>query len=148
MPRQLLIVDDDESIRQLLELNFTERGIECVSAANGAEALAILRRGQIHLMITDLDMPGMDGVTLMRTAREKGLYVRSIVLSGYATVGNLTACLQEGALELLPKPLKSIDLLNRAVDRAFEQIQGWVDQMNAIVRLRSPTNPTTQPSLQ
>lgn len=146
MSRQLLIVDDDDAIRQVLEMNFTSRGITCTLAQNGMEALAILRRGHIHLMVTDLDMPEMDGLTLMRSAREKGLCTRSIVLSGYATIGNLTACLQEGALEILPKPLPGFEPLNRAVDRAFEQMQGWSEQMNAIMRLRAPlgiANPST-----
>lgn len=146
MSRHLLIVDDDDAIRQVLEMNFTGRGITCALAQNGIEALAVLRRGQIHLMVTDLDMPEMDGLTLIRTAREKGLCARSIVLTGYATIGNLTACLQEGALEILPKPLPSFEPLNRAVDRAFEQMQGWSEQMNAIMRLRAPlgiANPST-----
>lgn len=148
MTRQLLLVDDDEGILSVLEMNFSARDITCTLARNGNEALAVLRRGQIHLMVTDLDMPEMDGLTLMRTAREKGLCTRSIVLSGYATIGNLTACLQEGALEILPKPLPSFDLLNRAVDRAFEQVQGWADQMNSIVRLKTPLGVSTQANRQ
>lgn len=136
MPRQLLIVDDDEALRQMLIMHFTDRGFDCVVASNGAEALAILGNGQTPVMITDLNMPGMNGVALLRAVREKGLCTRSIVLSGYATIGNLTACLQEGAMVLLPKPLPSMEPLNRAVEQAFEQVQSWIDQMTAIVRLR------------
>jgi DNA-binding NtrC family response regulator len=70
-------------------------------------------------MVTDLDMPEMKGLTLMRPMRERGLCIRSIVLCRFATIGNLTACLQEGALVILPKPLPSFDLFNRAVDRTL-----------------------------
>lgn len=145
MPRQLLIVDDDEALRQMLVMHFTDRGFDCSMARNGVEALAILGDGQTPVMITDLHMPEMDGVALLRAVREKGLCTRSIVLSGYATIGNLTACLQEGAMVLLPKPLPSMEPLNRAVDQAFEQVQSWIDQMTAIVRLRG-TSSTAAPS--
>ncbi|HEX3132364.1 MAG TPA: response regulator [Planctomycetota bacterium] len=138
MTRQMLIVDDDDAIRQMLETHFTDRGFTCTIARDGIEALEILRRGQTQVLITDLDMPRMGGVALLRAVREKGLYTRSIVLTGYATVGNLTACLQEGAMALLPKPLPSLEQLDQTVDQAFDQMQRWIDQMTAIVRLRTP----------
>lgn len=146
MARQLLIVDDDETIRRMLVSHFTERGFDCCVAADGLDALGILGKGQTPVMITDLDMPRMNGVALLRAVRERGLCTRSIVLTGYATLGNLTACLQEGAMVLLPKPLPSLEPLNRAVEQAFEQVQGWIDQMTAIVRLRSGSAGGTLPS--
>jgi DNA-binding NtrC family response regulator len=138
MTRQLLIVDDDEAIRQMLESNFSHRGFTCSLAHDGAEALAILGRGQIQVLITDLDMPGVGGIALLRAVRKQGLFTRCVVMTGYATVGNLTACLREGAVSLVPKPL-ALAPLNLAVDEAFDQMQRWIDQMTAIVRLRPPT---------
>ncbi len=139
MSRQMLIVDDDEALRQMLEAHFTNRGYLCSVAGDGVEALAIARRGQMQVLVTDLDMPRMGGIELLREVRQRGLCTRSIVLTGYATIGNLTACLQEGAMALLPKPMESLEPLNRAVDQAFEQMQCWIDQMTAIVRLRTPS---------
>lgn len=146
MTRQLLIVDDDESIRRMLASHFTDRGFDCSVAQDGIEALGILGDGQTQVMITDLDMPRMNGVALLRAVREKGLCTRSIELTGYATIGNLTACLQEGAMVLLPKPLPSFEPLDHAVDQAFEQVQGWVDQISAILRLRTGSAGGTPPS--
>lgn len=140
MPRHLLIVDDDEALRVMLETHFGDQGIVCTGAQDGAEALTILRRCQIQVMLTDLDMPGMDGISLLRAVRENGLYTRAIVLTGYATVGNLTACLREGALALMPKPLPSFAELDRAVDLAFEQVEGWMDQLTRIVSLRGASS--------
>lgn len=119
----------------MLSIHFTDRGFTCSVAHDGVEALSLLKGGQIQVMITDLDMPRMNGVALLSAVREKGMCLRSIVLSGYATVGNLTACLQEGAMVLLPKPLPNLDALNRAVNQGFEQVQGWIDQMTTIVHL-------------
>jgi CheY-like chemotaxis protein len=136
MPRQMLIVEDDEALRMMLETHFGDMGISCTGAQDGIEALTILRRCQIQVMITDLDMPRMDGISLLRAVRENGLYTRSIVLTGYATLGNLTGCLREGAMALMPKPLGNFIALNRAVELAFEQVEGWMDQLTRIVNLR------------
>lgn len=136
MPRHLLIVEDDDALRGMLETHFADLDMVCTTAADGEEALTILRRCQIQVMVTDLDMPRMDGISLLRAVRENGLYTRSIVLTGYATLGNLTACLREGALALMPKPLGNFVALDRAVELAFEQVEGWVDQLSNIVNLR------------
>lgn len=143
MTRQMLIVDDDDALRHMLVTHFTGRGYTCAVAQDGVEALEILSRGQIQVLVTDLDMPRLGGIALLRAVREKGLYTRSIVLTGFASVGNLTACLQEGAMALMPKPLPSLEHLNHVVDQAFDQMQRWIDQMTAIVRLRSPADSPT-----
>jgi CheY-like chemotaxis protein len=137
MDRQLLIVDDDEALRTMLEAHFTSRGFTCQVAADGVEALAVLRGGQVQVMVTDLDMPRMNGLSLLRAVREQGLLTRCVVVTGYASVGNLTACLQEGATALLAKPFARLEILDQAVDQACEQMQRWRDQMTAIVRLRA-----------
>lgn len=140
MPRHLLIVEDDEALRVMLETHFTDLGYVCTGAQDGVEALAILRRCQIQVMVTDLDMPHMAGIELLRAVRENGLYTRGIVLTGYATLGNLTACLREGALALMPKPLPGFDALDRAVELAFEQVEGWMEQLAQIVNLRGSSS--------
>ena len=143
MKRQILIVDDDATIRALLETHFTARGFTCQVASEGNGALAILRGGQIQVLITDLDMPGIDGVTLLRSVRTLGLMTRCVVVTGYATITNLTACLREGAVALVPKPLDNLVPLDQAVEQAFEQMQRWSDQMSAIIRLR-PSPPSRE----
>jgi DNA-binding NarL/FixJ family response regulator len=96
-----------------------------------------LAKSQINLLITDLDMPGMGGVELLQEVRSRGMITRCIVVTGYATIGNLTACLREGAVALVPKPLRSFDLLDQAVALAFEQTRMWVVQMKAIVAMKT-----------
>jgi CheY-like chemotaxis protein len=140
MNRQLLIVDDDEVIRLVLESHFRTRGFICQTASSGNEALSILNRGQIQVLITDLDMPGMDGIALLRAVRKQGLFTRCVVVTGYASISNLTSCLREGAVGLVPKPLTTYSTLDEVVDLAFTQMQRWVDQMSAIVRLRPAVN--------
>ena len=145
MNRQLLIVDDDEVIRLLLISHFSSRGFTCQAAGGGIEALEILGRGKIEVLITDLDMPGMDGIALLRAVREKGIFTRCVVVTGYASISNLTKCLREGAVGIVPKPLTNYVALDETVDLAFSQMQRWVDQMNAIIRLRPEANNPINP---
>ena len=143
MKRNLLIVDDDFVIRRLLELHYQTLGYICTVAVDGAEALAILARGQIHVMITDLEMPGVDGIALLRSVRKQGLVTRCVVITGHASIGNLTACLREGATALVPKPLNDLTRLNQAVEQAFEQMLRWAEQMKVIVGLVPKSAPVT-----
>lgn len=137
MVQTILIVDDDAAIRLLLRSHLEAKGYTCSVACDGAEALTALAKSQINLLITDLDMPGMGGVELLQEVRSRGMMTRCIVVTGYATIGNLTACLREGAVALVPKPLRTFDLLDQAVALAFEQTRMWVVQMKAIVAMKT-----------
>ncbi len=137
MPQTILIVDDDAAIRLLLRSHLESKGYTCAVASDGTEALVMLGKTQYHLLITDLDMPGMGGIELLQAVRSRGLITRCLVVTGYATIGNLTACLREGAVALVPKPLRTFDLLDQAVALAFEQTRLWAVQMKAIVAMKT-----------
>jgi two-component system, NtrC family, nitrogen regulation response regulator GlnG len=132
----LLIVDDDITIRHLLLAHLSSRGFDCSVAEDGRAALGILDSSTVDILLTDLEMPGMDGLTLLREVRERGLYTRCVVITGYATIANLTGCLREGACALIPKPFDDLSVLDRAVDQAVEQMQSWNKQLHAIIQLR------------
>ena len=137
MPKTILIVDDDAAIRLLLRAHLEATGYVCTEADGGVEALALLGKSQYYLLITDLDMPGMSGIELLQEVRHRGLITRCLVVTGYVSIGNLTACLREGAVALVPKPLLTFDLLDQAVALAFEQTHLWTAQMKAIVQMKS-----------
>jgi CheY-like chemotaxis protein len=137
MSQTILIVDDDAAIRLLLQSHLETKGYTCTVASDGTEALTLLGKSRYHLLITDLDMPEMSGLELLQTIRSRGLITRALVITGYATIGNLTACLREGAVALVPKPLHSFDLLDQAVALAIEQTRLWAVQMKAIVQMKS-----------
>lgn len=67
--RTILTVDDSPSVRQMVALTLTQRGHQVIEAGDGREALAKLTSGTVHLVITDLNMPNMDGLELIRQAR-------------------------------------------------------------------------------
>lgn len=71
MPRTALIVDDSISIRQMVAYTLSEAGFSVVQGSNGQEALDLLQQNQVNLIITDLNMPVMDGITFIRQLRAR-----------------------------------------------------------------------------
>ncbi len=132
----ILIVDDDATIRYILAAHYTSRGFRCSVAEDGRTALEIMDHGTIDVLVTDLEMPGMDGLALLQEVRERGVFTRCVVVTGYATIANLTACLRQGAFALVPKPLDDLTQLDHAVNQAIGQMRRWKDQLSAIVQLR------------
>ncbi|GDY12946.1 hypothetical protein LBMAG53_18240 [Planctomycetota bacterium] len=141
MTAYVLICDDDPTIGLILKAHLSSRGFDCTVVHSATEALAILGQGRIQVLVTDLDMPGMDGIELLRAMRTQGVITRSVVVTGYATIGNLTACLREGVVALVPKPLTNFTALDQAVDQAINQMERWSEQMKAIIRMRPASNP-------
>ena len=120
-PRQctVLVVDDDRTGRETLAEAVLEMGYTVASAAGGTEALDILRQREIDIVLTDLKMPGMDGLELL--ARAKGIrpdaYV--ILVTAFATIDTAVAAMKSGAYDYVKKP---IDLreLRVLLDRASQ----------------------------
>ena len=74
MTRTIMTVDDSASIRLMVTFTLRELGYEIVEAANGRDALKKLEKHHIHMLITDINMPEMDGISLVRTIRENPSY--------------------------------------------------------------------------
>jgi DNA-binding response OmpR family regulator len=99
--RQVLVVDDDENIRNLLSAFFSLHGYEAASAGNGKEALDILKNKPCGLVMTDLDMPEMNGLELVDTIRQLNIPVTII---GMSFQDKKSAFLRAGADYFLCKP--------------------------------------------
>src|ERR1700722_14941065 len=104
---QILIVDDDNLHLQLLERALAQLGHTAVFANGGEQALKVLRHGEIHLVITDWEMPGMDGLDLCRSLRREDFngYVYLIMLTGREGTKPRREGLNAGADAFLNKPL-------------------------------------------
>lgn len=106
-PRQVLIVDDDPSIRSLLGFVFEDEGFEIREAADGVEALAALRADPPACMVLDLMMPNVDGVEVLRVRRDEGLArdTRVLVLTAKTDTADAVWCWELGADEYVLKPV-------------------------------------------
>lgn len=114
----VLVVDDERSVRDLVSLVLGRESYRVDTAADGERALARLAQGQLDLMITDLKMPEMDGLTLLKYARELYPEVDVMVLTGFGSVDSAVVAMRQGALDFVTKPFEPEEL-RKKVNQAF-----------------------------
>ena len=119
---RILIVDDSPETREILERNLRAEGYDVVAADSVAAALRVLDRTPVDLVITDLRMPGADGLELARHVRHHHRFTGVIVVTGYATVGGAVTAMREGVEDYLAKPF-SDEELTRAVRSALDKVR-------------------------
>ncbi|NJC87600.1 MAG: sigma-54-dependent Fis family transcriptional regulator [Desulfuromonas sp.] len=121
MPAErILIVDDEEGLRRLLVRVLTKSGYEATAVAGGAEALRQVAGESFDLVITDIKMPEMDGLELLRELKAFDPSLPIIVMTAYGTVENAVQALRAGAYDYVAKPFE-IDELKLTVDKALER---------------------------
>jgi DNA-binding NtrC family response regulator len=109
-PRILLVEDEPNMVRTLAKI-LERRGLEVAAAANGREALALLDEQPVEVMITDLNMPVMDGMALLREIKDHPQRPSVVVLTGYGTVQSAVEAMKLGAADYLIKPCNPEELL-------------------------------------
>lgn len=111
MPKKILVVDDEQSMRDTLQIMLEKEGFEVETAGDGREALEKFERGRLDLVITDLKMPGLDGIGMLDAFHDRG-ETPVIVMTAYATKDQAIAALNLGASFFIEKPFKKQELLN------------------------------------
>jgi DNA-binding response OmpR family regulator len=112
--RTILHVDDDPQFTRIVARRLASRGYEVVSLNDPRQALAELVRHGYRIVILDIDMPGVDGIELMRRIKEFDGGIQVIMLTGLVTLSNAMAAFRRGAEACYFKPLESIDELCRS----------------------------------
>lgn len=116
--QNILVVDDEAKMRRLLEIMLTQMGHDVQQAEDGLAALTCLQTQQVDLIITDLRMPNLDGIGLLRQLREEHNEVPVIVVTAYGTVESAVAAMKYGATDYIIRPFE-IDAVEAAVKRAL-----------------------------
>ncbi len=116
----ILIVDDEEIARTNMAHILTKDGFFCHSANNGLEALAVLAKEEIDLVITDLKMERMDGIELLQQINRVSPEIPVIMVTGFATVTSAVEALKKGAAHYLGKPV-NLDELRKTVREVLEK---------------------------
>ncbi len=129
-----LLVDDEPLLRQALARLMTTDGFTCLEAASGAEALTHLRDHPVTLVLTDLRMPGMDGMAMLREIRTAYPDVAVVMITGVADVEVAVSCLAVGAMDYLMKPFTVEDVRAR-VGQALEKRRLVLDNRDYQERL-------------
>jgi len=117
---EILLVDDDENLRNAAEKVLQSEGYRVASARNGSEAVNQLQDSGAHLIIADLMLPDIDGLTLLKRARELCPDVEVVMITGHGSVENAVEAMKLGAYDFIEKPLDSTALL-KAVAKALEK---------------------------
>jgi two-component system, response regulator, stage 0 sporulation protein F len=106
----ILIVDDEEGLREGLSRLLENEGYTVLSAENGEQALEILQNAHIDLVLTDMRMPGMDGIELLKKIHERHGEIGVIILTGYGQIETYIEAMNFGAIEYVSKPFKVNEL--------------------------------------
>lgn len=119
LKKRILVVDDEENARVALSKILTHEGFEVSSAGNGMEALNFLRSREVDLIITDLNMPEMNGLTFLRELNRNHPTSNVIMITAYGEVESYLEAMTLGAFEYINKPLKYDDL-RKIINKIFK----------------------------
>lgn len=146
----ILIVDDEQSLLEILQYYLTSEGYTCFTAQSGEDALAILSNQPISLMLTDINMPGMDGISLLKNAKEMLPDMAVIMISAVSDRDVAVSALEHGATSYLIKPvnrndllinvinalrLRSLEIANRSYQESLEeQVRNRTNKLHASIQ--------------
>ena len=129
-PATLLVADDDPGLRESLERTLTREGYRVVLASDGRAALERVQAGGVDLIVTDLKMPGLNGLELLRAAKAIMPDVDVILLTAFGTVEEAVKAMKDGAYDFLTKPFRREQLI-KLIDKALER-RDLIEQNRAL----------------
>ncbi len=124
MERRVLVVDDEARVLDAFKKHLDRAGFAVTVAASAAEALDVLRHENIQVMFLDLNMPGMNGVALCETIRERNEVAIIHAVTGYSSLFELSDCREAGFDDYFTKPVRMESLL-AAAEEAFSRLERW-----------------------
>lgn len=116
----VLVVDDERGICESLRKILEREGYRVTTTDSGVEALELARHEPIDLILSDIMMPKMSGIELLRAVKAMSPSVEVVMMTAFGTVENAVECMREGAYDFIPKPLKRA-IVVRSVQRALER---------------------------
>ena len=119
MKSTILIIDDDTSLRRVLEYNLQEAGYAVGTAASGEEGLSLFDEVSPALVITDMKMPGMDGMQVLKAVKERSPEALVIMITAFGTVDIAVEAMKAGAYDYITKPFNR-DELRLTVAKALQ----------------------------
>jgi len=137
----ILLIDDEPELRHTLREVLTDAGHLVVEASDGKKASALLPEKVFDVILSDVRLPGVDGLTLLRTVRRDAPLTDFILMTAFADVGEAVAALKEGASDYLMKPFDIDELLHHIarIDSTRSMRRELAEARRALV-LRAPTN--------
>ncbi len=119
MPIRILLADDDPGVRRVIQFKLKQRGYQVTAVEDGAAALLLLKREEFDLLLTDMKMPGVNGIELLEQARSILPELEVILITAYADIHQAVRAIKLGAFDYLPKPFED-DQLFVTIDKALK----------------------------
>jgi two-component system, NtrC family, response regulator PilR len=117
---EALVVDDDEAVREVIASYLSKQGMAVTGATDGRAAISALERsnGRFSLVVTDLSLPGADGLAVLRAARQANASSYVVIVTGYASLDSAISAVRLGAYDYLTKPfsLGQLDVILRRIN--------------------------------
>ena len=138
----ILLVDDEEDIREVLTISLEDMGYEVLEAENGRIALELFRKKKPMIVFTDIKMPGMDGIEILKKIKNENPYTQVIMITGHGDTDVAIKSLKYEAIDFIRKPI-SIESLEIALNRANEkiltrqQLNQYTESLEELVREKS-----------
>jgi two-component system NtrC family response regulator len=106
----ILLIDDDESLRRVMEFSLTEAGYAVRAVAGGEEGLRLFEKDPFDAVVTDITMPGMSGMEVLRQVRERDARIPVIIITAYGTIESAVEAMKQGAFDYITKPFNRDEL--------------------------------------
>ena len=136
------MIDDDQGVRTALEVLVASAGLDCVAYSRAMPFLEEFDYDGPGCVLTDVIMPGMTGLQLLKAARQRGIRLPIVLLTGHADVELAVSAFRAGAFDFLEKPFSDsllLDMLQRAVDQSEAQFDAAAEQKAADEKLSALT---------
>jgi DNA-binding NtrC family response regulator len=135
--KTVLHVDDDPAILAIVKVALEKKNYRVISISDPTTVVDILLKTGIRVAILDIEMPEMDGLTLLREIKQQDIGIKTIMLTGMVSMSTVLSATSLGAEEFLGKPVRNLNEVVQAVDRCFANIDSWWNALRDWMERRS-----------
>lgn len=133
----VLVVDDEDSVLSVFQKLLPRRGLKVQTATSGEQALSLLRTGRYGCLLVDKNLPGIDGIAVMREARKLQPYCACIMMTGFSSTASAVEALRLGATDYLEKPFDNLDLVVQKIEKSLRARRAESERDALFERIRS-----------
>jgi two-component system, cell cycle sensor histidine kinase and response regulator CckA len=132
----VLVIDDEPVVLDLFQRVLAEKGLSTRLARNAEEALALLEREEFGCVLADKNLPGLNGIEVLRRVRQTQPYCACIIMTAYASTQSAVEALRIGAIDYIEKPFDDLDAIADRIDEAVKQMKVQYERRAPVTPLR------------